>query len=57
MHHFVVEFSKKIRLRRKGGIDPLTEILRTPPLITHHVIFVPMMPCVERGNGCYAIAR
>ena len=22
MHHFVVKFSKKIRLRRQGGIDP-----------------------------------
>jgi len=29
MHHFVVKFSKKIRLRRQGGFDPLTKILRT----------------------------
>jgi len=31
MHHFVVKFSKfSFRLRRQGGIDPLTKILRTP---------------------------
>jgi len=29
MHHFVVKFSKKIRLRRQGSIDPLIKILRT----------------------------
>ena len=29
MHHFVVKFQKKIRLRQQGGIDPLTKILRT----------------------------
>ena len=29
MHHFVVKFSKFLRLRRQGGIDPLTKILRT----------------------------
>ena len=29
MNHFVVKFSKKIRLGRQGGIDPLTKILRT----------------------------
>ena len=29
MHHFVVKFSKFLRLRRKWGIDPLTKILRT----------------------------
>ena len=33
MHHFVVKFSKKFRLRRQGGIDTLTKILRTPFLI------------------------
>jgi len=30
MHHFVAKFSKKIRLRQQGGIDPLTKILRMP---------------------------
>ena len=30
MHHFVVKFSKKfLRLRRQGGIEPLTKILLT----------------------------
>ena len=29
MHHFVVEFKKKIRLRRQRGIDPVIKILRT----------------------------
>ena len=33
MHHFVVKFLKKFRLRRQGGIDPLTKILRTPLLV------------------------
>ena len=28
MHHFVVKFKKNC-LRRQGGIDPLTKILRT----------------------------
>jgi len=31
MHHIVFKFKKKIRLRRQGGIDPLTKILRTLP--------------------------
>jgi len=30
MHYFVVKFSKLIRLRRQGGVDPLTKILRVP---------------------------
>jgi len=30
MHHFVVKFSIFFRLRRQGGSDPLTKILRTP---------------------------
>jgi len=29
MHHFLVKFSKKNRLRQQGGIDPLPKILRT----------------------------
>jgi len=29
MHHFVVKFSKFLRLRQQRGIDPLTKILRT----------------------------
>jgi len=29
MHHIVVKFSNFLRLRRQGGIDPLTNILRT----------------------------
>jgi len=29
MHHFVVNFPNFLRLRRQGGIDPLTKILRT----------------------------
>jgi len=29
MHHFVVKVKKKICLRRQGGIDPLTKILRS----------------------------
>jgi len=29
MHHFVVNFFFKFRLRRQGGIDPLTKSLRT----------------------------
>ena len=33
MHHFVVKLKKKFRLRRQGGIDPLTKILRTPLLV------------------------
>ena len=28
MHHFVVRFQKFLRLRRQGGIDPLSRILR-----------------------------
>jgi len=36
MHHFVVKFSKKqFRLRRHGGIDPLTKILRTFLGVSH----------------------
>jgi len=28
MHHFVVKFHNFLRVRRQGGIDPLTKILR-----------------------------
>jgi len=31
MHHFVVKFSKKIRLRRQGGIDPPNQNPADPP--------------------------
>ena len=29
VHHFVVKFSNFFRLRRQGGIDPLTKIMRS----------------------------
>jgi len=31
MHHFVVKFQKKIRLRRQGGIDPPNQNLADVP--------------------------